>query len=162
MLIALRQLISRQAESPGLLALAAHIVQALDPLEAGWSFADALDADPTSAMAEELAISESGGTDVIDSIITGPGEALCPLGTEAWIDHARDCGRSLVLVTPIGTRLPRLLYASYLDRNGFSTSDVAAERIPLTRFDDVIGPDGVLPVSSWEPDCPDVAEVARL
>jgi hypothetical protein len=162
MLVALRQLISRQAESAGLLALAAHMVQALDPIEAGWAFAEALEADRTAEQAEEVAISEAGGSDVIDSIITGPGEALCPLGTGAWIDHARAAGRSLVLVTPKGTRLPRLLYASYLDRNGLSTSDDGVEKIPLSRFDDLIGPDGVMPVSSWVPDCPDVAEVARL
>jgi len=162
MLVALRQLISRQPESPGLLALAAHMLQALDPLEAGWAFADALDTDRTSEQAEEVAISESGGTDVIDSIITGPGEALCPLGTGVWVDHASAAGRSVVLVTPMGTRLPRLLYGSYLERNGCSSSDDVVERIPLSRFDDLIGPDGVLPVSSWVPDCPDVAEVARL
>jgi len=162
MLVALRQLIVRQPESAGLLALAAHMVQALEPVEAGWAFAESLEMDRTTDQAEEIARSESGGTDVIDSLVSGPSEVLVPMGTTAWIEHARSAGRSVVVVTPLGTRLPRLLSKSYLERNGFSSDHRDVELVDLETFDDVIGPEGLLPVSSWQADCPDVAEVARL
>lgn len=162
MLVAVRQLIVRQPESPGLLALAAHMVQSLDPAEAGWAFAGLLEDDPTAEEAESLAFVESGGTDVIDAVVTGPGEALCPLGTKAWIADARAAGRALVLVTPRGTRLPRLLWASYLDRNEEASRNRSLERLALDCFDDLLGPEGLGRVTSWEADCPDVAEVARL
>lgn len=162
MLVALRQLIVRQPESAGLLALAAHMVQSLEPVEAGWAFAESLEMDRTTDQAEEIAISESGGTDVIDSLVSGPSEMLVPTGTTAWIEHARSAGRSVVVVTPLGTRLPRLLWRSYLERNGFSPDHRDVELLDLDTFDDVIGPEGLLPVTSWQADCPDVAEVARL
>ncbi len=161
MLVALRQLIVRQPKSPGLLALAAHMVQSLDPVEAGWAFAEALQADGTIDQAEEIALVESGGTDVIDSLVSGPSEVLVPMGTTAWIEHARAAGRSLVIVTPRGTRLPQLLWKSYLERNGFSPEHHDVELVGLDRFDDIIGPDGLLPLHSWRADCPDVAEIAR-
>jgi len=169
MLVALRQLITRQPDSPGLLGLAAHMVQSLDPVDAGWVFANELEFDPTSEIAASLAIAESGGTDVIDSIASGPGEVLCPAGTTAWIEHAKSLGRSVAIVTPYGSRLPNLLWRSYLERNGLAAlsahaepEPMSVERLPLDRFDDLIGPDGVAPVTSWKSDCPDVAEVARL
>ena len=162
MLVALRQLIVRQPDSPGLLGLAAHMVQALDPIEAGWSFAESLELDQTAEHAEEIAIAEAGGTDVIDSIASGPGQLLCPVGTVAWIEHARSAGRSVAGVTPTGTRLPRLLWASFLDRNRAAEPDSGFELVAVDRFDDLIGPDGLGPVDGWSADCPDVAEVARL
>lgn len=162
LLVALRQLIVRQPESAGLLGLAAHMVHSLEPIDAGWAFSEALDRDRTTGIAEQIAIVESGGTDVIDSIASGPSEVLCPLGTSAWIEHARTSGRSVAIVTPYGTRLPRLLWASYLERTGMTEPGSAGERIGMETFDDLIGPDGLAPVDSWEADCPDVAEVARL
>jgi hypothetical protein len=138
------------------------MVHSLDSIEAGWAFADLLEADPTAAQAEELALAEAGGTEVIDSLVSGPGIALCPLGTNSWIESARERGRSVVLVTPAGTRLPRLLWLSYLERCGVSAGDESTEQIPLDQFDDLLGPAGLGAVSSWRPDCPDVAEVARL
>lgn len=162
MLVALRQLIVRQPDSPGLLGLAAHMVQSLDPVEAGWEFADSLERDRTSEHAEEIAIAEAGGTDVIDSIASGPGMVVCPAGTKAWIDHARSSGRSVAVVTPKGTRLPRLLWNSYLERNGLSSEGSGAEVLSMDLFDDHIGPEGSAPLDDWTPDSPDVAEVARL
>ncbi len=162
MLVALRQLIVRQPESAGLLALAAHMVHALEPVDAGWRFAESLEQDRTVDLAEELAVAESGGTDVIDSLISGPSRALVPVGTTAWIATARSAGRSVALVTPRGTRLPPLLWRSYLDRNGLADDSREVEILDLATFDDLIGPDGLLPVDSWRADCPDVAEVARL
>lgn len=162
MLVALRQLIVRQPESPGLLALAAHMVQSLDPIEVGWAFAESMQQDRTADLAEEIALAEAGGTDVIDSLVSGPAQVLAPMGTTAWIEHARASGRSVVVVTPLGTRLPSMLWKSYLERNGYSGDDDAVELVDLDAFDDVIGPEGLLPVDSWRADCPDVAEIARL
>ncbi|MFT7474150.1 MAG: hypothetical protein ACI81L_001071 [Verrucomicrobiales bacterium] len=169
MLVALRQLVTRQPDSPGLLGLAAHMVQSLDPVDAGWVFSNELEFDTTSEVAASIAIAESGGTDVIDSIASGPDAVLCPAGTTAWIEHAKSLGRSVAVVTPFGSRLPNLLWRSYLERNGVAAlsehakpEPMSAECLDIEVFDDLIGPDGVAPISSWKPDCPDVAEVARL
>ena len=187
LLVALKGLITRQSDSPGLLALAAHMTQALEPIEAGWAFADSLTEDQTEQIAETIAIAEAGGTDVIDSIASGQTageggvEVLCPAGTQAWIDHARAAGRSVVVVTPRGSRLPTLLWQRYLVHNDRAPTPAASasgeqasqehtvnplpgehELIGLHTFDDIVGPSGLTPVSSWQPDCPDVAEVARF
>lgn len=166
LLVALRQLISRQPDSPGLLALGAHMMNSLDALEAGWSFSDALNEDRTADIAETIAVTESGGTDVIDSIASGRTtsaaiEVLCPLGTRAWIEQARAAGRSVAIVTPLGSRLPPMLWANYLERIQTSNGQLT-ERLTIEDFDDVIGPEGLGDASSWSPDCPDVAELARL
>lgn len=185
LLVALKGLITRQPESPGLLALAAHMTHALEPIDAGWAFAESVSNDQTEQIAETIAITEAGGTDVIDSIASGQtavggGVAvLCPAGTQAWIDHARAEGRSVAVVTPLGSRLPSLLWQRYLKHNDRAPSpeedqaeqqqsSVASslpgehELVRLDTFDDLIGPNGLVPVDSWQPDCPDVAEVARF
>lgn len=174
LLVALKGLISRQRTSPGLLALGAHMMHSLEPIPAGWAFADELAADRTTEIAETVAIAEAGGTDVIDTVASGRNadsgeiEFLCPAGTEAWIDHAKGAGRSVVAVTPMGTRLPAMLWGRFIDEHDRVGGDDAGslpgefERLPATRFDDVIGPNGVTPLEDWEPDCPDVAEVARF
>ncbi len=170
LLVAVRQLIVRQPDSPGLYALAAHMIHALDAIDAGWDFAALLEQDRTAEIAESIAITEAGGTDVIDSIASGRGaggavDVLCPAGTTAWIAHAREGGRSVAVVTPVGTRLPAMLWAGFLERNGLSSPEPTtgeSERIPLDAFDDLIGPDGIQPLSAWEPDAPDVAEIARF
>jgi len=165
LLVAVRQLIARQPESCGLLALGAHMMHSLDPLDAGWEFSGALEADRTADIAEATAIAESGGTDVIDSIASGRAagsseiELLCPVGTGAWVENARANGRSVVVVTPLGSRLPPMLWSSYLAEN--ASTGASNERLKISDFDDVIGPDGLGPTSSWSPDCPDVAEIAR-
>lgn len=172
LLVALKGLIVRQPESPGLLALAAHMVQSLEPIEAGWSFADSLTDDRTLEIAETIAIAEAGGTDVIDSIATGrcsesnAVQVLCPAGTAAWVEHSRQGGRSVVIVTPLGSRLPALLWGRFLDHNGNPELGVNEpgqnELITLDTFDNLIGPNGIGETNSWQPDCPDVAEVARF
>ena len=170
LLVAMRQLIVRQPDSPGLFALAAHMIQALDPIDAGWEFAQLLEQDRTAEIAESVAITEAGGTDVIDSIASGSlgggsVEVLCPAGTGAWIEHARAGGRSIAIVTPVGSRLPAMMWMGFLERSGFGAGEPMTggpERIALDRFDDLIGPDGVQALSSWVPDCPDVAEIARF
>ena len=160
------------------------MIQALDPLDAGWDFSELVERDRTAEIAESVAITESGGTDVIDSIASGatsaggdgPGvELLCPAGTRAWIAHARSQGRSLAAVTPLGSRLPKMLWAGYLDRIGVehSASDGAElegvssplaghELVRIGLFDDLVGPNGLEPLNEWAPDCPDVAEIARF
>ena len=174
--MALKGLISRQRTSPGLLALGAHMVHSLEPVSAGWAFADELAADRTIEIAETVAITEAGGTDVIDTIAsglnadTGEVELLCPAGTAAWIDHAKGAGRAVVAVTPLGTRLPAMLWGRFIsehDRVGDSDGGYEAvpgefERLDAACFDDLIGPTGTMPLADWEPDCPDVAEVARF
>ncbi len=159
LLVAQRQLISRRPESPGLLCLAAHMAHAPDAVGAGYEFATSLEFDKTMEVAEVLAVAEAGGTDVIDSIASGPGQVLCPAGTTAWVDHARSSGRSVVVVMPRGTRLPKLLWASYLKRNG---GDAAGELLAIDAFDDLVLDSGVQPISAWTPDAPDAAEFARV
>lgn len=164
LLVAARQLIARHPESPGLLALGAHVVGALEPMVAGWDFSDALSADRTHDIAETVAVAESGGTDVIDSIASGRSsngvEVLCPKGTQAWLDDCRQKGRSAVVVTPFGSRLPPMLWSSFLQRMG-PESGSQTEVFSLDTFDDLIGSDGVSELSTWSTDCPDIAEVAR-
>ena len=146
------------------------MIQALDATEAGWDFAALLEQDRTAEIAESIAITEAGGTDVIDSIASGrvaggAVDVLCPAGTNAWIGHARESGRSIAVVTPVGTRLPAMMWEGFLDRNGLSTPEPTvgdSERIAIDHFDDLIGPDGIQPLSTWVPDCPDVAEIARF
>ncbi len=170
LLVSLKGLITRQPDSPGLLGLAAHMVQALEPIQAGWAFADALSEDQTEDIAETIAITEAGGTDVIDSIASGQSPSgdgvtmLCPAGTQAWIDHARQAGRSVVVVTPLGSRLPTLLWQRYLEHNGQVSNSLPGEHelIKLDAFDEIIGPNGLSDLDAWQPDCPDVAEVARF
>ena len=178
MLVALKGLISRQPESPGLLCLAAHMIHALEPVAAGWAFADSLEEDQTLDIAETIAITEAGGTDVIDSIASGIDpqfdldaetdiSVLCPAGTTAWIAHAREAGRSVAVVTPLGSRLPALLwerFRNHQERLGDGTSGHSGEHelISLDVFDDVIGPTGLTPLDAWQSDSPDVAEVARF
>ena len=167
LLIALRQLIARQPESPGLLALAATMVHAIDPVSAGYEFADRMQADQSALHAERISSSESGGTDVIDSIASGPGKVLCPGGTGAWVSAARDAGRSLVVVTPRGSRLPQQLWKSYLARNSIVVAPpddappVGAEVLSIDTFDDLIESEGITPPDSWIADCPDSIEIAR-
>ena len=167
LLVAIRQLISRQPESPGLLCLGAHMLYAVDAWDAGHRVVDGFVTDTTADVAESIAIAESGGTDVIDSIASGPGQVLCPSGTQSWIEHARRAGRSVVVVTPYGSRLPELMWRSYLDRNGYGepTGDgvppVSREVIALDSFDDLIDRDGVKPLDAWSPDCPEAVEIAR-
>ena len=167
LLVAIRQLISRQPESPGLLCLGATMLDGVDAWAAGDRVVDQFLSDRTVEVAESIAVAEAGGTDVIDSIASGPGHVLCPSGTQAWMDHSREAGRSIVVVTPFGTRLPELLWRSYLERNGHTgtpqegTPPVSPEVIELSRFDDLIDRDGVTPLDAWTPDCPEVAEIAR-
>ena len=153
------------------------MVHSLDPIDRGWEFADELAQDRTLEIAETIAITEAGGTDVIDSIASGLGAAnenpvvLCPAGTKAWIDHAREQGRSLAAVTPLGSRLPPMLWSRYLDLNvtvGNTGAEAFGEAIPgeheliaLDVFDELIGSAGLTPPNDWRPDCPDVAELAR-
>lgn len=165
MLVALRQLIGRLGESPGMLCLGANILHSLDSCEAGWEFADRLAEDRTADIAETVAIAEAGGTDVIDSIASGPGQVLCPAGTAAWIAHARGAGRSVVVVTPLGTRLPSRLWQTFLTRNGVTSGrndgSGSRELLETASFDDLIDGEGVRPLDAWAADCPDVAELAR-
>ena len=166
LLTALRQLISRQPLKPGIVCLGAHMLHGLDACEAGWAIADKFTYDPTAEIAESVSITESGGTDVIDSIASGPGQALCPAGTRAWIDDGRSAGRSIVVVTPFGSRLPARLWKGFLARNGVDLegSDDASgsmELIEIDRFDDLIDAEGLKPRGEWTADCPDVAELVR-
>lgn len=163
LLVALKGLITRQPDSPGLLGLAAHMVHSLDPIAAGWSYADELTEDRTADIAETVAITEAGGTDVIDSIASGrdseTGELMmmCPVGTKAWIQHARSAGRSVAVVTPKGSRLPTMLWTRFSTGHSHDVELVAADS-----FDDAVSDSGITPLAAWQPDCPDVAEVARF
>lgn len=167
LLVAVRQLIARHPRSTGLLCLAAHMLHDVDPSSAAYEFAEKLESDRSIDHAESIAVAEAGGTDVIDSIASGSDMVLCPSGTRAWVEHARDAGRSVVVVTPTGSRLPSMLWRGFLDRNSFPV-DVAQgnrnsgpELLSVGCFDDLIDSNGVTPLAGWVPDCPDVAELSR-
>ena len=72
LLVSLRQLIARQPDSPGLLCLAANMVNALDSLEAGYEVVDAFDADRTTDIAEAAAFLASESA----SFITGHAQVV--------------------------------------------------------------------------------------
>jgi hypothetical protein len=163
MLVALRQLIQRQPMSAGLLTMGARVLTSLEPIEAGWEFADQLASDPSGDYADEMAREEAGGIELIESIASGPDGFLCPPGSASWIAEGRAAGRTIVVLTPLGTRLPRLLWQGWLERNG-EPSDVRPfnDLIPRDDVEEIIGPDGVQPVAAWCPDSADVAELASF
>ena len=163
LLVALRQLITRQPESPGLVVLGARMLTALDPIEAAWELVTELESDPSSDLADELLTDEAGGVELIDCVASGPGELLCPPGRSDWISDARRAGRAVVGLAPLGSRLPKLLWRGYLERNRllFETGAVH-ELIPLDSFDELIGPGGIQPAAAWSPDCADVAEMSSF
>ena len=166
LLTALRQLIARQPASTGIVCLGAHMLHGLDACAAGWELADRFMEDESGEIAESVAYGEAGGTEVIDSLASGPGQVLCPAGTPAWIKSGRTKGRSIVVVTPFGSRLPAKLWKAYLARNGIDGAgdqerSGLPELVDLDRFDDLIDADGVKPRDEWVADCPDVAELAR-
>ena len=68
LLISLRQLIARQPESPGLVVLGARMLSALDPIDAAWAFVDELESERTEYVADELAINEAGGIEIIETL----------------------------------------------------------------------------------------------
>ena len=165
LLTALRRLTTRQPESPGIVCLGAHMLHELDACDAGWALTDRFALDPTAEIAESISVGKSSGMDVIDSVASGPGLVLCPAGSKAWIDHAREAGRKVVIVMPLGSRLPARLWGAYLARNGI---DVAADEQPgsmelieIDQFDELIDPEGLRTLDEWAADCPDVAELAR-
>lgn len=164
LLVALRQLVSRQPDSPGLLVLAARVLGGLDPIEEAWGLADAMEVDPTIGCVDAQPLASAGGPEIIDSIASGPGEVLCAHGTSDWIARARVDGNEVVVVTELGTRLPRLLWSGHLDRRGVDRAGAVPglEVVPIDAFDAVIGPGGRQPCAAWSPDCPDVAEIASF
>lgn len=162
LLVALRRLVSRQPESPGLLVLAGRVLGGLDPVEEAWSLADAMEIDPTIGHVDAQPLASAGGPEIIDSIASGPGEVLCAHGTGEWVRRARADGNGVVVVTELGTRLPRLMWRGHLGRRGVDRNAPGLEIVPIDAFDAVIGPEGRQPCAAWSPDCPDVAEIASF
>lgn len=162
LLVALRQLIGRQPESPGLLCLGARMLAALDPIDAAWEFVDALELDPTSATADQLAIEEAGGIDLIETIASTNGTLLCPSGSTAWIESARSRGRTVSAITPLGTRLPKLLFRGFIERLGVDDRPGSPELVPLEHVDELITSDGIVEIDRWIADAPEVAELGSF
>lgn len=159
LLVALRQLIARQPESPGLVVLGATMLNSLDPVAAAWTLVDALEADLTNDHADRTAVDEAGGIDLIETIASGSGEFVCPLGSRPWLEDAHARGRTVAAVTPLGSRLPRMLWTGFLGR---ITPVANFEVLEANSFDEVVGPDGAQPPMTWGPDCPDTAELASF
>lgn len=163
LLVALRQLISRQPESPGLLVLGARVLSSLEPIDAGWAFVDELEADRTNDHADEMAEHEAGGIELIESVASGPDGFLCPPGSASWIAEGRAAGRTIVVVTPLGSRLPKLLWRGWLERNGEPSTDRPHnDLIPVADVEEIVGPNGVQPVAAWSSDCSDMPELASF
>lgn len=163
LLVALRQLIQRQPASPGLLVMGARVLSSLDPITAGWEFADELAADPTNDHAEELAQHEVGGIELIDTIASGPDGFLCPPGSASWIAEGKAAGRTIVVVSPLGSRLPKLLWRGWLERNGEpSTSRPHNDLVAMADVEEIVGPQGVQPVATWSSDCSDMPELSSF
>jgi len=161
LLLALRQLIGRQPDSPGLVVLGARMLASLEPIDAGWAFADALEADDTVEGADRLAQEQGGHVEVIDCLASGPGEVLAPPGAGSWIDDALAQGRAVIGVTPLGTRLPRLLWQGFLTRcDRDRPYGAPTELMPVERFDQLVGPGQA--GDGWSSDCSDVAELAAF
>ncbi|MGI9607578.1 MAG: hypothetical protein ACR2P0_15730 [Acidimicrobiales bacterium] len=162
LLVALRQLIGRQPESPGLLVLAARVLAGMDLIAEAWSLVDSMEADPTIGIADAMPMVSEGGPEIIESIASGPGEVLCAHGTREWIRQARSDSNGVVVVTELATRLPRLLWRGHLDRRGFDPETPGLELLSLDVFDEIVGPEGRQACAAWSPDCPDVAEIASF
>lgn len=161
LLVALRQLIGRQPESPGLVVLGARMLTALDPIEAAWHFVDELGADASGDRADELIEERGRQVELVDTLASGPTELLVPPGTTRWIGEARTAGSTIVALTPRGSRLPRLLWSAHLERSlAGSRSLPPNEVIGADLVDQFLGPDqaGV----GWSSDCSDVAELASF
>lgn len=138
------------------------MLAALDPIEAAWEFVDALEDDPSTATADQLAIDEAGGLELIESIASAPGTLLCPSGSTAWIESARARGRNVSVLTPLGSRLPRLLFQGFVERLGVDDGPGSLERVPIGSIDELVGPEGVVEISKWTVDAPDVAELGSF
>jgi len=162
LLVSIRRLIGRLPESPGLVVLGARMLGSVDPIDAAWRLVDAMEQDPTEGHADALAVDEAGGVEIIEALASGPGAAWCPPGSGASAERARAAGRNVVVVTPIGSRLSRLLWCGFLDRNDGVGVGAQVEVLALDLFDEIVGPDGPQPVAAWEPDCSDVAELASF
>lgn len=162
LLVSLRQLIRRQPESPGLVVLGATMLTDLDPISAGWSLVELLEADRTRDHANRLATDEAGGIELIETIASGPGQLLCRPGVHTWIDDIHRRGRTVAVPTPLGSRLPRLLWRGFTERIAATRSGVALEIVDSRLVDELVGPCGVQPVDAWSPDCPDVAELVSF
>ena len=88
---------------------------------------------------------------------------LCPPGRSAWIADARQAGRAVIVLTPLGSRLPRLLWSGYLERNeAMFIPPAPNERIPIDQFDECVGPEGIQPAARWSADCVDAAEMSSF
>ncbi len=161
LLLALRQLIGRQPDSPGLVVLGARMLAALDPIEAAWAFADELEADDTITDADRLAHEQGLHVEVVDCVASGPGEVLVPPGAGAWMDDAVAENRTIIGVTPLGTRLPRLLWQGFLARcDRDRPYGAPTEMVSVDRFDQLAGPGQA--GDGWSSDCSDVAELASF
>ena len=162
LLISLRQLIVRQPESPGLVVLGARILSAIDPIDAAWAFVDELESDQTGYLTDELAVDEAGGIEIIETLASRSGLLLCPPGAGSWIAEARGLGRSVAATTPLGSRLPKLLWEGFLERSTAGSVGAPLELIETDSVDELVGPDGVYDTASWSADCSDVVELARF
>jgi len=162
LLISLRQLIVRQPESPGLVVLGARILSAIDPIDAAWDFVDEIESDQTAYVADELAVDEAGGIEIVETLASRSGLLLCPPGAGSWIAEARGLGRSVAATTPLGSRLPKLLWDGFLERATAGSVGAPLELIETDGVDELVGPDGVYDTASWSADCADVVELARF
>lgn len=159
LLVALRQLIGRLPESPGLVVLGARMLSALDPIEAAWRFVDELETDPSGDEADRLIGERGRHVELVDTVASGPAQLLVTPGTTRWIDQARSAGSTVVALTPRGSRLPRLLWSAHLARSQAASRSLPPnEVIDADLVDQFLGPDqaGV----GWSSDCSDVAELS--
>ena len=124
-------------------------------------FADELETDDTAAEADRLGQDLGRHVEVIDCVASGPGELLVPPGAATGVDDAVTEGRTVIGVTPLGTRLPRQLWQGFLTRcDRDRPYGAPTELVPVERFDQLAGPGQA--GEGWSPDCSDVVELASF
>ena len=161
LLVALRQLIVRQPDAPGLLVLGARMLSAPDPEAAAWALVDELAVDPSGDEADDLVAEQGRHIELVDTVASGPGRVLASPGTARAIARARADHKTVVALTPLGTRLPRLLWQGYLERSSRGQPFMpSTELIDADEVDQFIGPDQA--GAGWSSDCSDVAELSSF
>jgi hypothetical protein len=102
---------------------------------------------------------------LLEAAAMGPTDALAVAGARAAAATAKHAGRPVWLTTGVGRALPDRLFQCLLDRAGLDDEPWAAEfeALPLDLIDQVVGPDGVVTVTTAGStiDCPVAPELLR-
>jgi hypothetical protein len=159
LLVAVRQLIVRQPDSPGLVVLGARMLTALEPVAAAWAFVDELENDRSGS--DTTATPTDAYVEDVVTVASGPTQLLVPPGAIRRIERAREANRTVVAITPSGTRLPRLLWKGFLARSTRHEPYAATNELVDADLVDQFAGSGQAGVG-WSSDCSDVAELSSF